>query len=272
MRLELVQGYERIFDKERNADFIKNRLEESEADLIIFPELFLTGYVINERAFELAEKKSSQLIREIAESAEKNKKATIFGAVEEDEEVKGLYYNSAFVIDEKGAVDTYRKISLPNFGPFNEKRFFCEGGERKTFSLKGAKVCVLICYDLFFPQLCSPCDLLVYISASPYTSRSSFEKLFPARALESTSYLAYVNLAGREESTMFWGGSRALDPHGDEILRMKYFESEIAQADVDIGSLSQIRTRRPVIRDAKMGIVEKNIKKGLFQVGSLDRK
>jgi predicted amidohydrolase len=251
MRLELVQGYEKLFDKEKNAEFIKKRLEESEADLIVFPELFLTGYAINERAFELAEKKSSPLMRRIAESAEKNKKAVIFGAVEEDEEIRGIYYNSAFVIDENGAIDTYRKISLPNFGPFNEKRFFCEGSERKTFTLKGAKVCVLICYDLFFPQLCSPCDLLVYISASPYTSRSSFEKLFPARALESTSYLAYVNLAGREESTLFWGGSRALDPYGDEILRMKYFESEIALADMDIEALSQIRTGRTVIRDAK---------------------
>jgi len=251
MRLELVQGYEKLFDREANAEFIKKRIEKSEADLIIFPELFLTGYVINERAFELAEKKSSELIRDIAESAEKNKKAIIFGAVEEDEEVRGIYYNSAFVMDENGAVDTYRKISLPNFGPFNEKRFFCEGYEKKTFSLMGSKVCVLICYDLFFPQLCSPCDLLVYISASPYTSRNSFEKLFPARALESTSYLAYVNLAGREESALFWGGSRVLDPYGEEMIKMSYFEKGIAQIDIDIEALSWIRTKRPVIRDTK---------------------
>jgi len=251
MRIELVQGHETLFDRESNARFIEQRIKNSDADLIVFPELFLTGYVIHERAFELAERKSSELIHEIADSARENGKAVIFGAVEEDEETRGVYYNSAFVIDEGGVVDTYRKISLPNFGPFNEKRFFCPGCERKTFMLNGAKVCVLICYDLFFPQLCSPTDVIVYTSASPYTSRSSFEKLFPARALENTSYLAYVNLAGREESTLFWGGSRVLDPYGDEIVRMSYFESGIAQADVDIEALGWIRTKRPVLRDTK---------------------
>jgi predicted amidohydrolase len=117
--------------------------------------------------------------------------------------------------------------------------------------LKGARVCVLICYDIFFPRLCSASDILVYISASPYTSKASFEKLFPARALENTSYLAYANLAGREESTLFWGGSRVLDPYGDDVMRMKHFESDMAQADVDLEALSWIRTKRPVIRDAK---------------------
>jgi len=251
MRIELVQGHETLFDRESNARFIEQRIKNSDADLIVFPELFLTGYVIHERAFELAERKSSELIHEIAESARENRKAAIFGAVEEDEETRGIYYNSAFVIDEEGVVDTYRKISLPNFGPFNERRFFCPGCDRKVFTLKGAKVRVLICYDLFFPQLCSPVDVIVYISASPCTSQASFEKLFPARALENTSYLAYVNLAGREENTLFWGGSRVLDPYGDDLLRMRYFESDIAQTEIDLEPLSWMRTRRPVARDTK---------------------
>jgi predicted amidohydrolase len=108
MRVELVQGHETLFEREKNARFIESRAEESSADLIIFPELFLTGYEIGERAFELAERRDSELVARIAESARENKKALIFGAVEEDEETRGIYYNSAFVIDEEGRIDTYR--------------------------------------------------------------------------------------------------------------------------------------------------------------------
>ena len=254
MRLELVQGNEVLFDREKNASFIMERLDKSDAELIVFPELFLTGYVINERAFELAENRSSKLMREIALKAKKKKKSLIFGGVEEDEAVKGVYYNSAFVIDEHGEIGTYRKISLPNFGPFNEKRFFREGKETRAFTLNGARVGVLICYDLFFPALSSSLmgsDVLVYISASPYTSKSAFEALLGARAIENSLYVVYVNMTGREESTLFWGGSRVIDPSGMELTRMGYFERGIGQASIDLDRLSILRTRRPVIRDTK---------------------
>ena len=254
MKIELVQGFQILFEKAKNIEFLMERMEKSNADLLIFGELFLTGYSAMNNMHELAERRDSVAIREIGEKARETRKNVIFGMIEEDELVKGVYYNSAFFIDKEGAVDSYRKISLPNFGPFNEKRCFKEGKEVKIFNVDDSRVGVLICYDLFFPELSGAllgCDILIYLSASPYTSKPQFEKMLYARAIETSSYVLYVNLAGREEDMLFWGGSRAIDPFGKDIVKAKYFENEIIDFEIETESLRWMRLHRPVIRDGK---------------------
>ena len=254
MKIEVVQGFQSLFEKEKNIKFLMKRMEKSSADLLIFGELFLTGYSIMDHMHELAERRDGKVIKAIVEKARETGKNVIFGMIEEDELVKGVYYNSAFFVDREGNVDSYRKISLPNFGPFNEKRSFKEGNEVKIFNVNDSKVGVLICYDLFFPELSGAllgCDLLVYLSASPYTSREQFERLLYARAIETSSYVVYANLAGREENLLFWGGSRGIDPFGKDIAKAKYFENEIINFEIETENLSWMRLHRPVIRDGK---------------------
>ena len=253
MIVELVQGGYSLLDKGHNQRVILNRIERSSADLIVFGELFLTGYSVGDMVKNVAETIEGETMNRICEGAREKKKALIFGAVEEDSDLRGVYYNSAIVVDGDGVIDSYRKISLPNFGSFNEKRIFKEGCETRIFDLGDMRVGVLICYDLFFPELSRSllgADVLIYISASPFASRSSFEKMLPARAIENSCYVVYVNLAGREHSMLFWGGSRVIDPTGKELLKLRYLEKDTGSLEIDPTTLRWFRFQRPVLRNA----------------------
>ena len=140
MKIELVQGFQILFEKAKNIEFLMERMEKSSADLLIFGELFLTGYSIMDNMHELAERRDSKVIKEIGEKARETRKNVIFGMIEEDELVKGIYYNSAFFIDKKGylqaksganfhgqplaTVIDYVKLSLTSLGLITDKRVF----------------------------------------------------------------------------------------------------------------------------------------------------
>ncbi len=258
MRVAIVQGSPVLFDKKANSEKILETLERYEADLYVFGELFFTGYMIKNHVMHLSEdlKSPSKELREVEEGFVERGKYGIIGIPERGEGRR--YYNSALVLGPSGILGSYRKRKLPNFGPFREYMYFSPGSSPFCFEATGAKIGVQICYDVFFPEISSEyrdmeIDILVTISASPITSRSLFEKLIPARAIETTSYHVYVNLAGTEEDLLFWGGSRVCSPKGEEIVKCKYYEEEVKIAELDLKRLRVFRQFRPVLRDSKMG-------------------
>jgi predicted amidohydrolase len=224
-----------------NESQIKKTLDE-EFDVAIFPEMFYSGYLTrdNVNLLLLDGKFIDYLQDRIGE------RMIIFGAPFRDR----FLYNAAVSITEDD-VKVYRKIHLPNFGPFEELRYFTKGDSPLTINFKGFKIGIEICYDLFFGDSVERgIDLLVNISASPFTSYPFFERVFPARAIENQSYLAYVNTAGLQRNQVFWGGSRVLDPDGKDILRLKNFEEDRGTADIDSEVLEFSRRKRRVLSEA----------------------
>ena len=223
--------------------------------------MFLSGYPCKDEFQNLAETKQGPSIKRLKKIAQEKNCYIVFGMPLKDEKVEGLIYNSAILIHPNGRVDHYNKRFLITFGPFEEKIFFDEGEESNVFKTKFGKIGLFICYDLFFPEITKAlslqgADVLICISASPSTTRKYFETLLPARAIENTTFLAYVNIVGPQEELVLWGGSQIYDPLGNLLVKAPYFEESIVTCDIDLKRLKTVRANRPVIRDIRPEIYQ----------------
>lgn len=247
MRMVLCQRHTVENDVRENTDTILNDISAIEADMYVFPELFLTGYFFDRERIEPDLKDAFD--RLVSVSKEKDI-TVIFGAPEFQ---GNRTYNCAYII-KSGNVIAYRKIHLPNFPPFDEKERFTPGSGPIVFEHKGFRFGISICYDLFFPELMKVCslngmaDVNICISASPVTSRTAFERILPARAVENTTYVAYVNNIGPMGGLEFFGGTRLLAPNGDCIAEMS--EPGIVTMELDRNCIENARKMRPVLKDS----------------------
>ncbi len=237
------------FDVNRNLDRLERIVRENKAEIYVFPELYLTGYLIRDKLIERAMSVFDKRIERIAKLS--HGKMIIFGFPERDE----LIYNSAAVVMD-GQVKVARKIYLPNFGPFEEKLYFHEGDEPFVTESNYGTVGVQICYDAFFPEVAKiqalkGADIIVNISASPITSRKLFETVIPARAVENTTFFVYVNWAGLQRTMEFWGGSMVYSPTGELLYKAPYFQEHIGIVELDMERIEFARRVRPTIRDTK---------------------
>ena len=180
MKTALISMRPKIGDKKSNLKTMEKHITKTKADLYIFGELSLTGYRLKDELREIAETKNRPSIKYMQKIAEKNKCYIIFGMPTLDEKVKGLIYNSAVLVHPNKKVDIYNKWFLPTFGPFEEKIFFNEGEHIKLFNTKFGKIGIIVCYDLFFPELCKAytlqgADMIICLSATPSVNRKYFE-------------------------------------------------------------------------------------------------
>lgn len=260
MRISLVSARPKIAKTDENLERMKEFVSKIDADLIVFGELFLSGYRCKDELREIAQEIDGKAVRELSELASERDCYIIFG-MPLKEKLKGIIRNAAILIHPDGKVDAYRKWFLPTFGPFEEKIFFDEGEELNVFKTRFGKIGIMICYDLFFPEVARAytlqgADLIVCISASPSTTREYFEKLLPARALENTVFLAYTNLVGTQEDLVFWGGAQIYNPLGKLISKMDYFKEGYISEEINFDELEQARASRPVLRDLRAEIYQ----------------
>jgi predicted amidohydrolase len=261
MKISLPQRKHEYNNTKHNLEIIKNELSSTDADLVVFPEMFLTGYRIRDQIPEQAETLSGELVIELSKLAKKSKKALIFGMPERDTVQSGRIFNTAVFIDKKGNIDAYRKFFPVNFGPFEDKRYFHQGLDLPLFELENTKFGIIICYDIFFPELSKSyalrgADLVICISAAPTVSRQFFEIMIPARAVESTVYFAYSNLIGPEKNLTFFGGNTIISPRGDQLAKGKYFEEDNVEGEIDLDELNLARSKRPTLRDSRIELFE----------------
>ncbi|MDR0318955.1 MAG: carbon-nitrogen hydrolase family protein, partial [Nitrososphaerota archaeon] len=225
-------------------------------DLIIFPEMSLTGYVVKDQIYELSEQIPGPSVEKIETIAKKTEMHIIFGMPEISQKTKATLYNTAVFIGPKGYIGKYRKMYLPTHSVFEEKRYFRSGYQPAVFDTDIGKIGLTICYDIFFPEVfrlarLKGAQLMVCISASPAIRRNYFEVLTAARAIENTAYLAYVNLSGIQENLQFWGGSRLISPTGDVIVKAKYDEEDFVYCEADFHDLRTAETFIPTLRDLR---------------------
>jgi len=226
------------------------------AELVIFPELSLTGYVVRDQLYELAETIPGPSTKTMENIARKAKAYIVFGMPELSERTQATIYNTAVLVGPEGFIGKYRKMYLPTHSVFEEKRYFRPGFKTAAFDTELGKIGLIICYDIFFPEVSrltrlAGAQLIVCISASPGVRRMFFETLTMARAIENTAFLAFVNLVGIEDGLPFWGGSRLVGPNGRVLVQAKYDEEDLVMGDVEYADIRPVETFVPTLRDLR---------------------
>jgi len=232
------------------------------AELVIFPELSLTGYIIRDELFELAEKIPGPSTNAIGKIAKKHETYIVFGMPELSGKTAATIYNTAVLVGPEGYIGKYRKMYLPTHSVFEEKRYFRPGYHAGAFETNIGKIGLIICYDIFFPEVCrltrlEGAQMIVCISASPAVRKAFFETLTVARAIENTAFLAYVNLVGVEDGLQFWGGSRLIAPNGKIITKAKYDEEDLVVGEVNYADIKPVETFVPTLKDLRPELFDK---------------
>jgi predicted amidohydrolase len=244
------------------------------ADLVIFPELALSGYACGDAFFDVAEPVPGPSTEHLVATARRHDVHVIWGMPERG--LPGVLYNAAVLVGPAGHIGTWRKHTLPGHatdtagpGAFPDRRFFRLGTRSPVFDTPIGRIGMMVCYDIFFPEIArlltlKGADLLVGISGSPSFERPIFEPLVQARAMENTAWVAYCNLAGREGETTYWGGSRLIAP-GDPntkvpgspiVAQAAYDEPDLVLGEVDYELTHRFRPHFPILRDIRADMYE----------------
>ena len=216
-----------------------DRAQAVRADLVAFPELAVTGYPPEDLVFR-SQFVSDNLDRmhEIAEASKGI--AVVFGFVDRDPELR----NAAAVAYDGTLVGVYHKKRLPNYGVFDEQRYFVPGTDCPVYVVGGAAVGFNVCEDIWFEEEDDPivlqagtgAGLIVTINGSPYHAGKlrEREEMVSALARRHGVHLAYVNLVGGQDELVFDGASLVFGPDGDLVARGSQFEEELVVADLEL--------------------------------------
>jgi NAD+ synthase (glutamine-hydrolysing) len=268
LRIGLCQINTTVGDIEGNTKKIIDYIAKGKkmgADLLVFPEMAVTGYppedLLLMPKFIDANLKA---IKTIAKST--SSMTAVVGFVNKD----GDIFNSAALLHDGKLEDAYSKIYLPNYGVFDEDRYFQGGKENFIFTLKLTPIGLSICEDLWYPgdpirtqALYGGAELIVNISSSPYhMGKVAFrEKMISTRASDNLAIVAYCNLVGGQDELVFDGGSMIFDQTGDLIVRGKQFEEDLILADLDMESVFRMRLHDPRIRRERSSEEERGLRK-----------
>lgn len=259
VKAALFQLQPALGEPRANLRTLVQRVEAAKADLCVFPELFLTGYFNRDLLRQLAEPLDGPLVRELRGLARRTGSHVVAGMPRAGEQ-RGVVHNSSVLATPEGEVHAYDKVYLPSFSVFEEDLYFGEGHRLEVARTSLGKIGMCICYDLFFPEVTKAlalqgADVITCISASPTISRTYFEQVLPARAIETTSFLLFVNHAGPQDQLAFWGGSKVYGPRGDLQASGPLLKPARVTASLDLEEVAVARRRRPLLRDTRPELV-----------------
>jgi NAD+ synthase (glutamine-hydrolysing) len=251
LRIAMAQINTTVGDFDGNVKKILGAIDNArtcKADIVTLPELAICGYPPEDLLFK------PQFIQANLQSLEKIIEASqgitaVVGYVDSD----GDIYNAAALISNGKLVGTYHKIFLPNYGVFDENRYFRAGNECPIYVVNGVGIGVNICEDIWYEagpatvQAYAGAEVIINISASPYnTGKGEMrEKMFATRAADTVAIFAYNNLVGGQDELVFDGHSLIFDESGNLITRGKQFEEDFIIADLDIESVFRTRLHDP---------------------------
>lgn len=262
-RLGVVQA-----NLEKHLDFIQ---QAKGADVILFPELSLTGYVLQDLVPTVVTKPTADdpIFKPLLQ-ASKNIDI-IVGFTEEDS--RHRFFNSAAYLSQGELVHVHRKVYLPTYGMFDEGRYWAWGDSIRAFDTRFGRVGVLICEDFWHaspPYLLwlDGADILYLMSVSPGRGLGNDEALESARWVEHvsqayaslfTAFVAQTNRVGYEDGLNYWGGATAYDPDGEQIAKGPYHAEALTMAQLDLDDLHRTRARLPLLRDERTALVQREL-------------
>ena len=224
------------------------KAREQQADLVVFPELAIPGYPPEDLLFKPSFIRSN--IDKMHEVVAGSRGITVVvGFVDS----QGDIYNAAAVAHDGQLLGVYHKMYLPNYGVFDEDRYFNAGSECPVFVINGIHIGVNICEDIWYAlgpaavQREAGAELIVNINGSPFhAGKLGFrERMVATRASDNEVYVSYTNLVGGQDELVFDGGSAVFDQSGEVVARGKQFEEDLVVTDLDMDSVFRHRLRDP---------------------------
>ena len=251
LRIAMAQINTTVGDFDGNVKKILGAIDTArtfKADIITLPELAICGYPPEDLLFKPQFIQANlQSLQKIIETS--NGITVVVGFVDSD----GDIYNAAALISDGKLIGTYHKIYLPNYGVFDENRYFRAGNECPVYIINGIGIGINVCEDIWYEagpatvQAYSGAEVIINISASPYHrgKGESREKMIATRASDTVAIFAYNNLIGGQDELVFDGHSCIFDERGNLVTRGKQFEEDFIVADLDIESVFRARLRDP---------------------------
>ncbi len=260
LRLAMGQINVTVGDIDGNAQKIVSWIErarQTNAEIVTFPELALTGYPPEDLL--LKPQFIDANLRAIEKLAATTRDITaVVGFVDRRDDI----FNAAAVIQDGKLATIYHKMYLPNYGVFDEFRYFQSGKTASVLKLNDATIGISICEDIWYPDgpafhqaLSGGAELIINISSSPYHAgkRRWREHMLAARAGDHTVIVAYTNLVGGQDELVFDGDSIIYDENAEIVARGKQFEEDLIVCDLDIGSVFRQRLHDPRRRQNRPG-------------------
>jgi NAD+ synthase (glutamine-hydrolysing) len=255
----------------------------SGADLLVFPELSLTGYVLQDLAPTVSHKpvRDDPIFQRLLEASQEID--LVVGFVDEDN--RHRFFISSAYLSRGEVVHVHHKLYLPTYGLFDEGRFFAWGNAVRAFDTRFGRVGILICEDFWHtspPYLLwlDGADLFLFSSASPGRGLRDEPQLESARWVEHinrayaslfTSFVAHANRVGYEDGLNFWGGSTLFDPNGELLAKGPYHQEALTLAEIDLNQLHRTRARLPLLRDERTSLVKREMERIFSEENSNDR-
>ena len=249
LRVALAQVNPTVGDIRGNAVKIAGniaRAQEAGASLVVFPELTLSGYPPEDLLLKTSFLDAADVaLRELA--AQTHGIVAVVGFPEKAEDV----YNAAAVLADGEVVAVYRKMYLPNYGVFDEQRYFQAGPEAAIVDVNGIPIGISICEDIWEPgppamsEALAGAQVIVNLSASPYRAGygARRERMLVQRAVDYLAAVVFVNTVGGQDELVFDGHSLAIDQDGDVIARAPQFEEALTLCTIDPRAISAARLR-----------------------------
>lgn len=259
------QFHPRLGDLEYNRDkilYLADQAKSLHADLLVLPELCLSGYLLRDQVFASGLTRADAFLEPIREASRDISLA--FGLVEKGSDQQ--YYNAAFYYESGELRHVHRKVYLPNYGMFEEKRFFAEGHRVQAFDTSLVRSGMLICNDMWHPSApwllqLDGADMIIVPTASPSRGVTHigvsdntrvWDTLLTHTAKTSSVFIVFANLVGYQEGINFWGGSRVCGPDGYSLVRAGMEHEQVVAATLDIGMLRRERIYSPERRDERI--------------------
>lgn len=239
-------------------------------DLLVFPELSLTGYYLRDLVPEVAISADGPEMAGLIEASRDI--SLVVGFVEETPE--HLFHVAAAYLEGGRLVHLHRKVYLPTYGMFDEARYLAAGDGLRAFESRFGRAVLLICEDLWHPSLPylasqERADLLISIGDSPsrglrgerLQSAEIYDLLCRTYSLTFQYYTLFVNRVGYEEGVNFWGGSIVVSPFGKVIARAPLFTEELLCVQIDPAEVRRARVSTPLLRDERPEITLRELER-----------
>jgi predicted amidohydrolase len=287
LRVALAQIDPKLGEVPANLALHRRRIDEAAragAQVIVFPELSLTGYVLRDQVPEVALRADDPALGDLMEAS--HSIDVVVGFVEETEGHR--YHNACAYLSGGGALHVHRKVYLPTYGMFDEGRDFARGERMRAFETPHGCAGILICEDAWHATSAwllaqQGASVLYVVSSGPtrgarpgrqITSVAVWQDLLQTTAQFQTAYIVYVNRVGCEDGLTFGGGSTVIDPFGRKVSVLPPLEECLAVVELDDEVLRRARTAYPLLRDADLELVYREldrVRRLRFELPEADR-
>jgi len=239
---------------------------EAGDDIIVFPELALNGYMLEDIVFETAMKNVPEIL------LEKSKEISIiFGMAELGEEE--YPYNTAYYLEDGKIIYKHRKVYLPDYGMFSEGRYFAEGEKIRAFNTKFGRMGMLICEDAWHQSahyilaqdgakyIFSIANAPARLGMNKTSVSATWKALLKSSSISNGIFNIMTNRVGVEDGVTFFGNSAVIDPAGEIIKEAEYFKEETLCCCINPCCIRRVRTSAPVFKAEKLDLAIRELKR-----------